>query len=101
MNAMKTLAALGLAVACLGTTAPVAYADTPRCVTRAEYERVDAGMSKRRVHRIFDTRGRRTAISSSGGATAEVRSYRPCRRHSAVSVAYRSGRVGAKSAVWG
>lgn len=96
----KSLCVLTLAVACVGVLAPTAHADTPRCVTRAEYERVHNGMSKRRVHRIFDIRGRRVAISSSGGITSEIRRYRTCRSNSAVSVAYGNGRVTAKSAIW-
>jgi hypothetical protein len=98
----KTLCALALAlaVASVGVLAPTAHADTPHCVTRAEYERVHDGMSKRRVHRIFDIPGRRVSISSSGGLTSEIRSYRTCKPNSAVSVAYGNGRVTAKSAVW-
>lgn len=36
---------------------PAASANTPGCVTRAEYERVHEGMKRARVHAIFDTRG--------------------------------------------
>ena len=96
----NALCVLALAVAFVGVLAPTAHADTPRCVTRAEYERVHDGMSKRRVHQIFDIRGRRVAISRSGGVTSEVRNYRPCRPNSAVSIAYGNSRVTAKSAVW-
>lgn len=95
------LCALGLVIACMGISAPVAHADTPRCVTKAEYERVHQGMTKRRVHRIFDVRGHRTVISRGGGVVVEVRRYRTCRRDSAVSVAYENRRVSGKSAVWG
>lgn len=97
----KMLCALGLVIVCMGMSAPVAHADTPRCVTKAEYERIDNGQTKRRVHRIFDVRGRRSVISRGGGVVVEARRYRTCRRDSAVSVAYRNGRVSGKSAVWG
>jgi hypothetical protein len=33
-----------------------AQADTPGCVTRAEFHRVHRGMTPRRVHRIFGAR---------------------------------------------
>lgn len=34
-----------------------ASADTPRCATHQEFQQVDDGMGKARVHRIFDIRG--------------------------------------------
>lgn len=40
-------------------TAVPAQADTPGCVTRAEYRHVHKGMTKERVHRIFDARAHR------------------------------------------
>ena len=87
--------AAGLALA-LGSlvvaTSPAAAAqDTPRCVTKKEYRNVHKGMTKKRVHRIFDTRGRRDAFAQSGGHTAEIRSYRTCSRFSAVSISYGDG----------
>ncbi len=96
--------AAGLALA-LGSlvvaTSPAAAAqDTPRCVTKKEYRKVHKGMTKKRVHRIFDTRGRRDAFAQSGGHTAEIRSYRTCSRFSAVSISYGDGRLDGKSAVW-
>ncbi len=96
----QMLCALGLVITCMGISAPVAHADTPRCVSKAEYERIDKGMAKRRVHRIFDVRGRRTVISRGGGVVVEIRRYRTCRPDSAVSVAYENRRVSGKSAVW-
>jgi hypothetical protein len=87
---------------------PVAHAeggDQRPCVTRGEYRAVHRGLSKARVHAIFDTKGKRQAISWSGGYASEIRSYKTCRRYSAVSVAYdkKPGgafRLSAKSAVW-
>jgi Ni/Co efflux regulator RcnB len=96
----KTICAVALVVASIGIGAPTAYADTPRCVTKAEYRRVHDGMRRARVHRIFDTRGHRDAIAGSGPTLTEVRGYRTCRRGSAVSVSYRNRRVTAKFAVW-
>jgi hypothetical protein len=78
----------------------VAQADTPGCVTRAEYRHVHKGMTKHRVAHIFDTAGKREAYATSGGYTAEIRSYKTCRRYSAVAISYGNGRLDAKSAVW-
>jgi hypothetical protein len=96
----KNICALALVVASIGIGAPAAYADSPGCVTKPEYRRVHDGMRQGRVHRIFDTRGRRDTVHSGGGVVIEVRSYRTCRRDSAVSVSYRNRRVTAKFAIW-
>jgi hypothetical protein len=37
-----------------------ANADTPGCVTRAEFRQIQMGMPKPRVERIYDTAGRHT-----------------------------------------
>lgn len=65
----------------LGPAAGSARADTPGCVTRAEFRSVSKGMRMRRVHRVFDTRGRRVDyVPGGGGYPAEqVRVYNPCR----------------------
>lgn len=55
-------------------TAGPAAADTPGCVTRAEFRQVHDGMTKGLVHRIFDTAGHRESIGSGG----ESREYRTC-----------------------
>lgn len=96
----KTLCAVALAVVSTGIAAPAAHADTPRCVSKAEYRAVHKSMSQRRVHQIFDTAGHRAAYASSGGFTSEIRSYPTCRRNSAVSVSFGNARVDGKSAVW-
>lgn len=67
---MTIVASGGLVV----TGATQASADSPGCVTRAEYERVHDGMRKARVHRIFDTRGR----FGDGGAGGYSRLYTEC-----------------------
>jgi hypothetical protein len=72
---MKKRVAASLVGAMLLLGAPsAAQAHTHRCVTRKEFRRVHKGDSKRRVHRIFDTRGLRV-YGNPGG-----RNYRPCRR---------------------
>jgi hypothetical protein len=96
----KLIGACAVAVASVGLIAPTAYADTPGCVTRAEYRHVHKGMAKARVHRIFDVDGKRQAIAHSGGSTSEIRSYRTCIRFSSVAVSYGNGHVNGKSAVW-
>ncbi len=100
-----TLGSMALVLTATTTLILPASADTPDCVTRAEYRKVHRGDSKPRVHRIFDVRGKREAISSSGGYKSEIRSYRTCSRFSAVSIAWekkpnRPWRLSAKSAVW-
>lgn len=106
---MKKIFALaaGTAVILGGTTliAPAAQADTPGCVTRAEYRSVQKGMPKAKVHGIFDIDGRRISIATSGGYASEVRTYRTCSPYSTVAISWskRPGgvwKLAAKSAVW-
>jgi hypothetical protein len=86
--------------------APSALADTPGCVTRAEYRAVHRGDSIRRVHRILDTDGRRVYYATEvGGYVSQGRRYRTCRPHSSVEIQYikKAGgiwRLLAKSAIW-
>lgn len=95
----RTLCALVLTVATLGVAVPAAQADTPRCVTRAEFRSVHVGMPKARVHRIFDIRGRRVTFARTGRFTSEVRRYRPCSRRTAISVSYANHRLDAKARI--
>jgi len=57
----KILSAVLLSAAITTSTLVVsatpASADTPRCVTHREYLQVRKGMTKARVHQIFDIRG--------------------------------------------
>ena len=92
--------ALALGSLVIASTPATAAQDSPGCVTKQEFRKVHKGMTKSRVHRIFDNRGHRQAFAQSGGHTAEIRSYRPCSRFSAVAVSYGYGRLDAKSAVW-
>jgi hypothetical protein len=59
------------------------------CVTLREYTRAHAPMSRKAVHRLFDTAGVRTSITDSGARTNEVRSYDVCKSpDSTVTVTY-------------
>jgi hypothetical protein len=71
-----------------GATLAPASARAHHCVSRGEYRHAHKGMTKARVHRSFDTAGKRKAISHSGGGTSEVRSYAACHRHGRVMVSY-------------
>lgn len=79
-----------------GPVASTAQADSPGCVTKGEFRRVDRGMTRRRVARIFDTNGR---LASRYGAYA-TRDYNPCARYASVSVEYKHGRVIHKYGFW-
>ena len=94
------LSALVLVLAALTCVSAQAQATPGPCVSRGEYRQVHRGMTKHHVHQVFDTRGRPTAFSRRGGFTSEVRRYRGCPRHSAVSIAYGNGRVRTKSALF-
>jgi hypothetical protein len=96
----KTVCAFALVLTGIGVTVPPAYADSERCVSRGEFSRVHDGMSKRRVHRIFDVRGRRTVFVKVGRFSTEIRRYRGCPRRSRISVVYGNGRVESKAARW-
>jgi hypothetical protein len=93
------------ALALVGFVGTAKAADTPGCVTRAEYRSVHAGDRMSRVHRIFDIRGRRMSIATSGGFASQIRSYKTCSQFSSVAIAYDKEpggvwRLAAKSAVW-
>lgn len=87
----------------VGGVPSVASAETPRCVTRREYNHVQLRMPKARVHQIFDIRGTRISLYTDGGATFETRRYRACHhpRLTIVNVAYKNGHVLNKFAHWG
>ena len=101
---MKFLSAIALALVAL-VFAPLAAADTPGCVTRSEYRAVHKDDSIARVHRIFNTDGRRIGGAKGGGFASQVRSYRTCSPLSSVVIQYDRSRgtiwkLTAKSAVW-
>lgn len=76
-------------------SASPAAADTPGCVTEQEFYAVHLGMTKARVHEVFDTSGR---LAWRHGDRMH-RYYKVCRvrltRHQAVHVIYRE-----KNGVW-
>jgi len=100
---VRALSILALLVG-LGFCAPPAYADTPGCVTRAEYREIERGMTVAFVARIFDTNGRVVATIRDGRHLTVARSYDACRSRGRVGVVFsnRTGRlrVTDKTAVW-
>lgn len=102
LRAVAVTGALAMGVAVVSVPA-VAQADTPGCVTKREFRKVHNGMSKTRIHRILDTRGKQSSIFTSGGDRYESREYRSCRAPSwsMVSVDYENNRVSGKFAYWG
>jgi len=62
LAALATTATLGFAPAVL--VAAPASADTPTCVDRAEFKKVERGMKMSRVHAVFDVSGKQTSYDS-------------------------------------
>jgi hypothetical protein len=88
---VAALAATAISTVGMVSLAPVVAADTPGCVTRAEFARIDIGVTKRRVHAIFDTAGR----FGDGFAGGYTRAYRSCARpHVLVNVWYEGEHAG-------
>jgi hypothetical protein len=83
----------------LGGLVPLSAGAGQGCVSRREYRRVDIGMRKARVHRIFDTRGE--VIDE--GPNFEERAYDICPRFEGVVVfvSYEGNRVTEKSWILG
>ncbi len=102
---MKTLLVLLVTIGATVIAVPTP-AQAAGCVSHQEYRMVHRHWAKTRVHRVFDTRGRRAAIAHAGGYASEVRTYRGCSSaYSVVSVAYTKAprgvfRLAAKSAMW-
>jgi hypothetical protein len=72
-----------------------ASADTPRCVSRHEYDRITKGMTLTKVHQIFDTKGVETGL---GGDSGQLRYYDTCTGRGVVQVGYNErGRVTGKN----
>jgi hypothetical protein len=78
-------AGLALAVGGVAVTAGPAAADTPGCVTKKEYHHIHKGMTKKRVHRIFDTH----RSWGSGGGAVYTRTYQSCDFHHAAWIRYK------------
>jgi hypothetical protein len=77
----KALVLAGLA-ALLGGLIPAPATAGGGCVSRPEYRRVEVGMRKARVHRIFDTRGE----VLDEGSWGEERAYDICPEFKGVCV---------------
>jgi hypothetical protein len=69
--------ALAFAVATVPASASAGESDNRPCVTRGEYRQVTNGMTKDRVHSIFDTSGKQLYINR-GQVTNEGREYTVC-----------------------
>jgi hypothetical protein len=78
-------AGLALAVGGVAVTAGPAAADTPGCVTKKEYRHIHKGMTKKRVHRIFDTHRN----WGTGGGAVYTRTYQSCDFHHAAWIRYK------------
>jgi hypothetical protein len=78
MHRRLIVALAAAAVSCAGaiTLAAPAQADTPRCVSHREHDRLHVGMPKWRVHEITDTRG----VFWDGHAGGYTRRYAVCWR---------------------
>ncbi|MCE0540217.1 hypothetical protein LWF15_32460 [Kineosporia rhizophila] len=91
----RILIATGLAatLALGGATAAEAAPKNKPCVTLKEFGKVDVGMSKAKVAKIFGTKGTRESLGEeSHGYTQEVRSYKVCKEPTAVvEVTFHSG----------
>ncbi len=74
----RIISVLIVGFSALFVASTAAYADTPNCVSRTEYRRVDRGMTIAQVNRIFDISGRITSTSSYGGNKDQWREYRVC-----------------------
>lgn len=82
------------AVVSAGALVP-ASADTPRCVSRHEYDRVTKGMTMTKVHKIFDTAGTETGL---GGDSGQLRYYGTCTGRGVIQIGYNErDRVTAKN----
>ena len=92
------------------TIASPAAADTPGCVTKAEFKTVKKGWGMARVHRVFDTKGKQVLFISGTEyfPAMQSREYKACKKPkwSWVSVDFqkkpgRPWRLTGKSAYWG
>jgi hypothetical protein len=81
VNRFLALTLVGMVVATtLGAAvspSQAAEGDTRPCVTRGEYRQVTKGMTKIRVHAIFDTGGKRLFLNG-GEVSNEGREYPVC-----------------------
>lgn len=71
------------------TADPVTDTDDRPCVTRTEQRLVDDGWRKRRVHRVFDTKGS-AVLARADSSAAILRHYPACNGTHTVHVQYQS-----------
>ncbi len=79
-------ATAALVLASISLAIPSASADTPGCVTRAEFLQARRGMTPRQVSAIFDVPGRVSFLSGFDGWSLQSRDYHGCKRYSYISV---------------
>ena len=84
--------AVGLAAVAIPVAAAPVMAETPKCVSRAEFRAVQPGWSRARVARVFDVPGRSVAVAR----PLHARVYNDCWRagdvdHASVFYRYRNG----------
>lgn len=115
MKKFLVAGATALALAAPVVVAPPAQAADNPWVTKWEFRHVKKGMTKNRVQRIFDIRGRQTWFSSSSewcswqdlwACASQSRDYRTRSRWGSVTVDYIRNpngiwRVDSKYAYWG
>lgn len=110
VSAVAGLALSGLAIApatadhAAGTSSKTSTAERgSHCVTKKEFRRVKRHLKMKRVHRVFDTRGKQSYFYTIGGTRYTGRDYKACHhpRYSLVSVDFKNGRVTGKFAYWG
>ena len=109
---LKSCAAAALSVAALTPvvlTAAPASADTPDCVSKAEFRAVQRKWSQDRVINRFDVPGRQVWFASGDPSldipASQSREYRPCSKYSYVSVSFERKRgdvwrVVSRTAYW-
>jgi hypothetical protein len=108
---VRILSVLAFVVAGIFVAPTAAMADTPSYVSKTEFRRVHKGMGIKRVHRIFDVRGKQTAYYDGykcgtryGWCAEQDREYRTRGKWGYVSIDYvrKHGRwvVTSKHALW-
>jgi hypothetical protein len=80
----------------LGTTAIPASAQ-PGCVTQEEFNKVKNGMKKKKVAKLFGTKGELFSAAGKGRYAIELRNYTTCTEYGSVSVGYIGGKVESKT----
>ncbi|MEJ7796306.1 MAG: hypothetical protein WKF50_12200 [Nocardioides sp.] len=110
MSARSRIAVLAilpsLVTGAVVSTVVPSYADTPGCVTKAEYKSVKKGMKMGKVHGILDTVGHQESKATSGGYVFLIRSYKVCSApYSSVVMGFEKSpgttlKMSNKTAVW-